>query len=71
MWLYIIYRNPSDYPGQYVVRRQFADAKGVIIEAVPLVVTESLDIARAALPPGLHNIGREAGDERAILEVWI
>ena len=69
--LHVIYRDPSDYPGRYVVRRQYAGADGVSAEAVPLVVTDNLTSARAALPLGLHNIGRAPDDDRAILEVWI
>lgn len=71
--LYVIYRNPSDYPGLYVVRRHClrADAYGAVPEPHPLIVTTDLDSARNALPAGLYNLGRHIKDDPVILEVWI
>lgn len=70
MWLYVIYRNPRDYPGMYVVRRHWVDSAGSSPELAPLTVTPSLAVAREQVV-GLENIGREPGDDPAILEVWI
>ena len=72
--MYVLYNNPSDYPGKYVARRflvgdpAFPDG---IPDALPLAVTEFLEDARLAVPPGMYNIGRMDGDEQHIVEVWI
>jgi hypothetical protein len=71
MWFYVVYRNPSDYPGLYVVRRHWVHSGGPIAEAAPLIVTQSLDSARAVIPADLYNIGRYPEDDPAILEVWV
>lgn len=69
--VYVIYRNPTDHPGKFVVRIQFASAGSIQAAAQPLVICETLEEARAAIPPGLYNLGREAGDEPQIYEAWV
>lgn len=70
---YVVYFNPSDYPGKFVVRR--FDILRRIPEPVPakepLIVTDDLERARCAVPFGLHRLPRFAGDDANILEVWI
>ncbi len=68
MYLYTIYRNPSDYPGKFVVRRFWLETP----DPEPLAVVDTLEEAREAVPPEAdHNIGREPGDEPQIVETWI
>lgn len=65
--IYAIYKDPSDYPGLYVVRRWYTEH----LTEEPLIVTPNLGDARLALPMGLANVGRQQGDDPAILEVWL
>jgi hypothetical protein len=68
---WVVYRDPLDYPGKVVLRRQWARDNGrVVVDPVGLVF-DSLEGARDALPAGLVNIGRQAADDRSIAEVWI
>ena len=48
--VYVIYANPSDYPGKYVVRRQVVTSTAIVNDAEPLGVVDTLDQARALLP---------------------
>lgn len=71
---YTIYFNPRDFPGRYVVREFFvASATGFspIPNPTPLAVVDTLEQARAALPPGLANINRYIEDEPQIVETWL
>lgn len=67
----VIYSNPLDYPGSFVVRPFFLIDGVVYAAALPLAVTGSLEAAREAVPYGLANAGRLDGDDPAIAEVWI
>jgi hypothetical protein len=71
MWQYVVYNNPTDYPGQYVVRRCYVNSTGVYPEAGPRYVGPSLVAARETIPPGLHRIDRFPEDDPCILEVWL
>lgn len=66
-----IYRSPLDYPGKFVVRRFWIEAAGPVVEDLPLAVVATIEQARAALPPGMWCLGREPGDDLAIVETWI
>jgi hypothetical protein len=68
--LYVITKNPKDYPGKFVVRPQTVGQRGLLSYGEP-IVGETLEEVRDALPPGLYNIGRMKNDDPVILEVWI
>ena len=68
--LWVITRNPRDFPARVVVRRQYASAKGLRVDAVACVC-DTVTEARASIPPGAINLGRQPGDDPVILEVWI
>lgn len=68
MWT--VYSNPSDYPGRWVVRRARVYAGAVVPEATPVAVTDTLEAARAAIPPGLFRQPRYPEDDPVIAEVW-
>ena len=68
--LYVVYRNPSDFPGQYVVRRQVAGPGVIFKDARPLAVG-NLAAVRAALPTGLVRLERDPNDDPCIFEVWL
>lgn len=67
---FVIYRNPADYPDKVVVRRWSIGAAQVTPDAAPLTLVDTVEAARAALPPGLVCLGREPGDDPVIVEVW-
>lgn len=71
--LWVVYRNPLDYPGRFVTRCQYAIAGTEEVRPcrVPSYVGGSLDEARDAIPPDAVCIGREPGDEIQIVEVWL
>jgi hypothetical protein len=73
MTQWVVYWNPSDYPGKYVVR-------GVDIVRGPpagfifhpeCATFDSLEDARAALPPHLYRLERHTSDAVPIVEIWI
>lgn len=68
--LYTIYRNPSDYPGLFVLRRTLVSA-AVVPDQEPMRICSTLSEVRAALPTGAYNLGREASDDPCIVETWI
>jgi hypothetical protein len=65
--LFVVYENPRDFPGKFVVRRWL----DTVPEQKPVAVTEQLDQARAAIPAGAANIGRMRNDDPSIREVWL
>lgn len=67
LWLFVIYENPSDFPGLFVVRRWLLTQP----DAEPWFVGSTLGAARESLPLGLYNLGRQPGDDHTIKEVWI
>lgn len=68
---YVVYENPRDYPGMYVVRKQAVGPGTHLIEREPHVVSSDLDGARAAIPRDLIRMSRLPGDEAQILESWL
>ena len=69
--LYVVYSNPRDFPGKHVIRRQFATASGIKAFYLPHCVVDTLEEARATLPPGLVCIARDQSDDPVIVESWI
>jgi hypothetical protein len=65
----VIYENPIDMPG-YVVRKHIVTPTGSR-PCIDFTKHDTLDAARASLPPGLHNLGRDPSDERQIVETWL
>lgn len=69
---FAIYRNPSDFPGQLVVRRWVILERGhLTVDHAPLYVGDDLKAARRAVPGGCMRLGRTSSDDPAILEVWL
>ncbi len=68
---YTIYDSPDDYPGKFVVRAYTITPDGPIPEENPVVVTDNLEIARAALPPYLIRIPRSKDDFLSVVEMWV
>lgn len=72
---FVVYNNPSDYPGKHVLRQQDVVREDSVVRIVPhkepIAVVDSLDEVREHVPQGLHNMGRMQADEPHIVEVWI
>jgi len=68
-----IYHDPADYPGKFVVRAQWITGKrGSGIQHSPhCTVHDTLDDARAAVPPGCFPLPAMAGDDAVIVESWM
>lgn len=69
--LWVIYYNPSDYPGAYVVREQWV-REGKITRAKQCVAVPTLDEARKAIPLRMHlyRIPAGPGDDPVVVETW-
>ncbi len=67
---YVIYFNPSDYPGKFVTRRHWTNGTEDIADR-RCVVSETIQEARKAVPSGLVNMGRAYERDMAIYEVWL
>lgn len=67
---YVVYENPRDAPGMFVVR-EWHIARG---HPEPVAgegwVVRTVEDARALIPPGLVCLGRQPDDDVAIVEVW-
>lgn len=69
---YVIYHNARDYPGKYVVRGVTIRRRDIQPDGEPLAVVDTLDQARAAIPPAADVcITRSDNDEPQIVETWI
>ena len=69
--IFTVYRNPSDYPGRFVVRR-FRIAGGIArADVEPWSVDDTIFEARKAIPEGLTWMSRSDRDDPVIAEVWL
>jgi hypothetical protein len=66
----VVYRNPKDFPGKWVVRRRLIYAGFHDPDMVVAAVTDSLLAARAAIPLGLVCVPRHWRDDPVIWEYW-
>jgi hypothetical protein len=66
-----VYHNPADYPGKYVVRAQWAERGGQIKHSAECTVHDTLEGARAAVPPGCWPFARDPNDDPVIVESWM
>lgn len=69
--LWVVYENPDDFPGRFVVRRHtIAGGESSPCED-PACVVGGLEAARASIPFDCLNLGRHPDDEPQIVEVWL
>ena len=66
MIVFVIYFNPSDSPGNYVVRR-FA---GMVADEFPVITAASLEEARSVIPGWCAGLARSVEDDPVIVETW-
>lgn len=70
--VYVVYENPLDFPGMFVLRRQVIYRDGTITpDPEPLAIDPDVAVVRRALPEGLFPIPRFPEDDPAILEVHV
>jgi len=67
---YAIYEHPRDYPDGYVVRDWLVTRGGDVLPG-DSQRAESLDAARALLPPGATKVSGPDLDDPTIIEVWM
>lgn len=65
--IFVLYEDPKDYPGKFVLRRWVGEEP----DPIPMAVTDSLALARNVIPDYATPIGRYPLDDPAIKEVWI
>lgn len=72
MTQWVIFFNPTDYPGKYVLRRFQVGPGTVTPEAEPDGVFETLEDAREVFRGStLVRIERDPNDEPQIVETWL
>ncbi|HEX8836757.1 MAG TPA: hypothetical protein VF748_07465 [Candidatus Acidoferrum sp.] len=67
---WVIYFNPSDCPDKYVVRAHYLTSEGPTVSKYASVF-DTLEEARAFVPPGCINLHRLENDDPVIVEAWI
>jgi hypothetical protein len=67
---WVIYASPPDCSYPFVVVRWVVSNGQMSAEATPFTAA-SLEDARAFIPAGLYNVGRQPEDDPAIVEVWL
>ena len=68
---YVVYWDPADHPGKWVVRR-FQIGPGTIeAQAEPVIVCDELHTARRRIPSRLVRIEPDKRDHPCIREVWL
>lgn len=69
---FVVYRNPKDHPGKFVVRewKIVAGNSEPVPCGEPTAIVDTLAQARARIPADLINVGRFHNDDPAIVEVW-
>ena len=74
LFTWTIFETPRDFPGKFVVR-SFATNAAPPYDPIPAphpaAVVDTLEEARAALPPGLAMIPRSPEDDAVIVETWL
>lgn len=71
MFIYVIYFNPFDFPGDYVLKRMIIKNERMNFDMNFIKLTKTLEEARSFLPPGLVNVDRQEADDPVIVECWI
>ena len=68
--LWTVYEKPKDYPQGYIARR-FEVWVGTYQATIDTIKAETLEELRSKIPKGKVSIGRTAGDDPVIVEVWV
>lgn len=65
-----IYVHPKDYPDKYVARL-WATGKFGPRASLYIVIADSLEDIRKAVPPGMFRWPRDVKDDPVLVETWI
>jgi ribosomal protein L37E len=68
MWT--VYDHPKDQPDSFVARKWCVDGQ-TMLGTSDMFVASTLGELRALLPPGLHRLPRNEGDDPTIVETWL
>jgi hypothetical protein len=66
--LWTCYKFPKDYPTKFVARPSLA-RRQLVFHGV--VMADDIDGLRDMLPRGLTCLGKNPGDDKKIIEVWV
>lgn len=66
---YTVFFNPSDFPGQYVVRA-FEVVQCAVHPSAMARSAQTLAEARTHIPRGLFRMDPQPGDHPSVIEVW-
>lgn len=71
--MFVVYREPNDYPDKCVVRRWIVRPDDRWIDPVPYAVTDTLDEARLKIQPAPRmSLGRyNDPEDPSVYEAWI
>lgn len=72
MDMWVVYSNPSDYPGKWVLRRWEIQRGNT--DPIPTKNVHTGDLYAeviAHLPGGLTRLGRDQSDDPTITESWV
>lgn len=74
--VWVVYRNPKDFPGKFVLREQragwdFEKNEEIILPSPLCVVEDTYEKLSKHIPFGLFRLNRMDADDYCILETWI
>lgn len=70
--MFVVYENPSDFPGQYVCRKWRSYDDGTVdAEGQAVAVSPDYDFVREHIPDTCVRMERAHDDDPAIKEVWL
>ncbi len=70
--MFVVFDNPTDFPGEIIVRENLVYYKKIEKKKEPEYRGKDLEAARTMLrEKGLTRIPRHPTDEPAIVEVWL
>lgn len=67
--VWVVYWSPSDFPGLWVLRPQWALPDGQVVVHPRPAITPRYELL--PIPEGLVRIPRDPEDDPTIVEVWI
>lgn len=68
--LWVIYKNPADYPGKYVLRKWEITA-GTVAPERAVVLADDIETLRAQLPAGVQRFEPDKLDNVSIVECYV
>lgn len=68
--IWVIYQNPGDYPGRWVLRGHDIGS-GTVMPRPACYIADSYDKLLSSLPPGVQRLPHYDGDDPVIYETWM